>query len=162
ANPISIVIDPSGQFAYSVDQRTNSGEIRPFTINPTSGVLTVRSTNIVSTGATPVSMVISPSGRLAYVANQGSNSIIAYKMSTAGVLSVLSGFTSTTLNPNALTMDPSGQFFYTVDSDSQATNNKISAFTIGADNLLTPIAGSPFEEGTDTHPLAIATIGSIQ
>jgi DNA-binding beta-propeller fold protein YncE len=53
--------------------------------------------------------------------------------------------------PIAVAIDPSGQFLYAVNFNS----NDLSAYTVSAAGVLTPIAGSPYAVGTQPHSIAI-------
>ena len=53
--------------------------------------------------------------------------------------------------PIAVAIDPSGQFLYAVNFNS----NDVSAYTLSATGALTPVAGSPFAVGVQPHSIAI-------
>jgi hypothetical protein len=88
--PVSVVIDPSGKFAYVANNISNS--VSAYTINMASGALSPVSGSPFPTGSAPISVVVDPSGKFAYVANNNSNSVSAYTInSTTGALSPVSG-----------------------------------------------------------------------
>jgi 6-phosphogluconolactonase (cycloisomerase 2 family) len=53
--------------------------------------------------------------------------------------------------PIAVAIDPSGQFLYAVNYNS----NDVSAYTLSAIGALTPVPGSPFAVGVQPHSIAI-------
>jgi 6-phosphogluconolactonase len=53
--------------------------------------------------------------------------------------------------PISLAIDPTGQFLYAVNFNS----NDVSAYTVDASGTLTPVAGSPFAAGAQPHSIAI-------
>ena len=69
SNPISVTVDPSGQFAYVANYGSNN--VSQYTIS--SGVLTSNTAAAtVTAGPNPESVTVDPSGQFAYVANYGS------------------------------------------------------------------------------------------
>jgi RNA polymerase sigma factor (sigma-70 family) len=67
AGPISVTVDPTGQFAYVVN--FGSDNISAFTIDPRTGALTAVGVPVTS-GASPSSLAVEPTGRFAYVTNR--------------------------------------------------------------------------------------------
>jgi 6-phosphogluconolactonase len=98
--PVSIAFDPNFDFAYVVDQGSNT--ISQYAWGPGNGSLTPLSPTTISTGLTPVGMVIfagttgtttngvtNPTD-YAYVANNGAGTISMYTLTTStGLLNVL-------------------------------------------------------------------------
>lgn len=72
--PQSIVVHPSGKFAYTANG--NLGTVTAYSINQTTGDLTPGTA--VAAGAAPYSVAVSPSGKFAYATNSGSNNISVY------------------------------------------------------------------------------------
>lgn len=102
--------------------------------------------------------------------HEGRNAILAYRVSSDGVLSTVSGspfFTRGTgiANPNQvlgpndsdgqLQVSEDGKFLLAVNSGS----NSIAVFRIQTDGSLTPVAGSPFPSGGQT-PVSIGMNGN--
>ena len=67
-----------------------------------------------------------------------------------GALTVSSVTTAGSL-PIAVAIDPSGQFLYAVNYNS----NDVSAYTLSDTGALTPVPGSPFAVGVQPHSIAI-------
>jgi 6-phosphogluconolactonase len=53
--------------------------------------------------------------------------------------------------PISVAIDPSGQFVYAVNFNS----NDVSAYTVGTSGALIPVPGSPFATGAQPHAIAI-------
>jgi len=134
--PVSIVVDPSGQYAYVANRTTNN--VSTFSIDALSGELTQIDANPLTTiidntpaGTNPQSVIVDPSGRYVYVANIGSNSISQYLIGTNGILepmipaSVPAG-THPSTQPWAVTVDPSGKYVYVANWGT----SDVSAYTI--------------------------------
>ena len=90
--PLSVVVHPSGKFAYAVDTGSDGGPdiegVSMYAINAT-GALT--SLGIVeNTGYCPSSIAVDPSGKFAYVTNHCDNTISMYTIDlTTGALTLL-------------------------------------------------------------------------
>jgi 6-phosphogluconolactonase len=86
--PISVVVDPSGNFLYVAD--TNSNQLSGYRINPSTGGLTALTTPTDSTGTNPTFVAVHPGGNFLYVPNSGSDSISGFRLTTqSGVLTPL-------------------------------------------------------------------------
>src|SRR5260370_16670291 len=70
STPASVVVDPSGRFAYAASNAFSVGEtgnVFMYTINATTGALT--SIGTIAAGIDPASVAVDTSPRFAYVAN---------------------------------------------------------------------------------------------
>jgi trimeric autotransporter adhesin len=154
SGPFEGVIDPSGQFLYVVN--LNSNNLGAFSINTTTGGLTPIGAP-VAVGSLPVAAVLDRTGKFLYVANSGETGaagLNGFSVNPDGSLSPLSTPTfSTGLSPEVPTIDPSNKFLYVPNSG----DNNISAYSIGANGLLTAIAGSPFPVASASGPIQVAT-----
>jgi 6-phosphogluconolactonase (cycloisomerase 2 family) len=170
--PAELVIDPSGQFAYTIN--TNSTDISLFVIDSLSGALSADNcdTSTVNltcgTGGTPVSMAFGSSGQFAYVANQGTDTITVHsKNASSGSLSDINAVQSpvddssagSSLNPVELSLHPSGDFLYSVHN----TTSNVTIYTIDPlDGTLTAVTGSPVASGgTGAVDIAITPDGNF-
>ncbi len=99
-NPVSVVIHPSGDFAYIADFGGNS--VTLLTVNRGNGELTVppnpspipppTPANVFNTGTGPIAMAAAPAGGFLYVLNQGSSNITAFTVDpTTGSLGAVAG-----------------------------------------------------------------------
>jgi 6-phosphogluconolactonase (cycloisomerase 2 family) len=159
--PISIVVDPSGRFAYVANAA--SSDINAYSV-AANGVLTkincVAGGGVVcgatdptnfAAGDNPQAVTIDPSGRFAYVANAASNDATAYLINVAtGALikincvaggGVVCGATDPSnfaagTTPISFTIEATGRFAYVTHG---SLGNDISAFALGANGVLTKI-----------------------
>jgi YVTN family beta-propeller protein len=130
--PSSVVVDPSGKFAYVASGGGHNVEM--YTIDATTGSLTSMGT--IAAGTDPVSVAVDPSGKFAYVTNSGSNDVSMYTInSTTGSLTRI-GMIATGLSPTSIAIHPSGKFAYVTNSGS----NDVSMYSIGSTGTLTLIA----------------------
>jgi 6-phosphogluconolactonase (cycloisomerase 2 family) len=156
--PKSVTVDPSGKFAYVVNE---GGNVSAYTIDSASGALSQLGNSPFLAGSRPFSVAVDPSGKFAYVANSNSNNVSAYTIdSTTGALSQLSSspFPAGT-SPFSVAVDPSGKFAYVANGDS----NNVSAYTIdSASGALSQLSNSPFATGRFPVSVAIAVVNSTE
>jgi 6-phosphogluconolactonase len=146
---ISLAMHPSGQFLYVADANT---AVIGFTIDPTSGVLTLIGAFSTATG--PEAVRVDPTGRFAYVANAGSNNVSGFTIDrTTGALTPMPGspFPSGGA-PESVVVDPSGRFAYVANGNSGNVSGYIINQTTG---VLSPIAGSPFAAGNNPSDVTV-------
>jgi len=153
-NPHSVAISPSGQFLYVLDTFTSpqNGQIEVFSINPSTGVITLISGSPFPAGILPVSIGFTQNGRLAYVADLGSNQALGYSVNTnTGALTALAGspYPAGTF-PESVVIENLSRSVYVANQ-----SNDISGYHIKATGDLKAIPGSPFPSG-GTIPLSIA------
>jgi 6-phosphogluconolactonase len=84
-DPVSVAVDPSGNFAYVPNFASN--DVSMYTINSTSGALTL--IGMIAAGLSPTSIAIHPSGKFAYVTNSGSNDVSMYSIGSTGTLTLI-------------------------------------------------------------------------
>jgi 6-phosphogluconolactonase (cycloisomerase 2 family) len=126
--PSSVVVDPSGKFAYVANGNTpgSAGSVFMYTINATTGALT--SIGTIATGTNPVSVAVDPAGKFAYVTNSNSNDVSMYTINgTTGLLTPI-GMIAAGLSPTSIAIHPSGKFAYVTNSNS----NDVSMYSIDA------------------------------
>lgn len=73
AGTVAVAVDPGGRFAYVSNNgagATDPPTIRAYTIDSSTGALTLVTGNAVATGATPAAIGIEPSGRCLGVRDQ--------------------------------------------------------------------------------------------
>jgi 6-phosphogluconolactonase (cycloisomerase 2 family) len=146
---ISLAVHPSGQFLYVADANT---AVIGFTIDPTSGALTLIGAFSTATG--PEAVRVDPTGRFAYVANAGSNNVSGFTIDrTTGALTPMPGspFPSGGA-PESVVVDPSGRFAYVANGNSGNVSGYIINQTTG---VLSPIAGSPFAAGNNPSDVTV-------
>ena len=164
--PTWIMTDRSGKYAYVVNNAGNT--ISQYTIDQSSGLLTLIGTAGVPTGSGPLFATSDVNGHI-FVANSGDGTVSAFSIdttnsSTAGQLTqVGSDFTVTGANTvfNVLT-DPTGNFLYILDSP--VTAGQVFAFNlIGASttNVFGTQIGSAVATGSSPVGMAIDPTGAL-
>jgi YVTN family beta-propeller protein len=144
--PVAVAVDPSGRFAYVANNL--SGDVSAYAIDAATGALSSVGA-AVAAGLRPNSIAVDPSGRFAYVANfvgDFAGNVSAYTIDAAtGALSEVAGSPfAAGLDPQSVTVEPSGRFVYVANRQSA----DISAYAIdAATGALLEIAGSPFAGG---------------
>jgi len=138
--PSSLVVDPSGKFAYvAIGGTPIPFSVAMYTINATTGALT--SLGTISTGPTPVSVAVDPAGKFIYVVNEDENvgsaggvSMYAINATTGALAST--GTIAAGTAPVSIAVAPSGAFAYVTNSGS----NDVSMYAIDtASGVLTSL-----------------------
>lgn len=155
----STVMAGVGRFLYGANN--GDGTISAYTINSTTGALSVMGGSPYAAGTQPYELKVDPSGKYLYVVNENAGTVSAFSINTVnGLLTAVAGspFAVGTL-PESLTFDSSGTHLYVAN----VTSNNISAFSINATTgALTAITGSPFTvSGTNPQPQSIGTAGNF-
>ncbi len=153
----TIVIGPTGKYAYIVGGSANPLNILQYSI-ATDGGLVPLSTPAASGGGDPSSLVVAPSGKYAYTV--GAGEIRQYTVAADGALTAMSTPTAATATgtyPIKIVVDPSGKYAYVLNSDSisQYTIGRIGILgTPGTLTLMTPatIATGPLPTDITVHP----------
>jgi 6-phosphogluconolactonase len=151
--PRAVTAHPSGRFIYvlgaSLDG-SGTGSINAYTVNPTTGALTIVNDPLMIAGSIPFSVTVDPSGKFAYAVGGGTHPwVSAYTINaTTGALLEVAGspFASQEWGPQSVTVDGSGKFVYVANPGwNFAVEDSISAFAINATTgALSEVAGSPF------------------
>jgi len=149
-SPASMVLHPSGKFAYAANESGNN--ISVFSIDSNTGVLSELLPQIAA-GVTPVSLVLNSSGDLLFVANEASSSISVYSIdpSTGEPGEIQGSPFPTDPNPRSLALTPSGAFLYVVNTNLSA----IFAYNVGSSGTLQAVTGSPFTVAPGPQAVAI-------
>jgi len=120
--PVSVVVDPSGKFAYVANAVVAS--LSMYTISAKTGALT--SIGTIAAGTDPAILAVDPAGTFAYLANFGSNDVSMYTIDgTTGALTSIGTIAAGT-GPVSVAVDPAGKFAYVANSGS----NDVSMYTI--------------------------------
>jgi 6-phosphogluconolactonase (cycloisomerase 2 family) len=156
---VSLAVDSTGKFLYSVDDTGTSNSISEFSIDASSGALTpITQTECEETtnqGGSANAVAADPVAGFLFAA-EVLDSVCSYSIDSQGVLQQVPGspFSVGTLtSPVAIVADPFGKFIYIADRLSQ----NLSAFSItSGSGTLSLVPGSPFAPGSDLGPNVLA------
>ncbi|HEX8815684.1 MAG TPA: beta-propeller fold lactonase family protein [Terriglobales bacterium] len=140
-SPASLVLHPSGNFLYAVNQLGNN--ISLFNVNTQVGSITEVLPR-TPTEVGPVSIVMNATGTLLFCSNVFSTSISVYAVNgSTGALTQVSGSPFKTYSqPGQLVVTPSGKFLYTINS----TISSIVGFAVSSTGALQalPVTPAPY------------------
>lgn len=149
-SPVAVTVEPTGRFAYVADSLTS--DIHVCAIDPDTGSLTEVGTPAV-VESSPQKVTVDPTGRFLYSSN--SIGIYPYTIDSAtGALTAGIGVRAGTF-PFGLTVEPSGQFAYVPNSNS----DDISVFTISDSTGDLTTVGSPIATGDGPTSIAVDPSG---
>ncbi|HLI76642.1 MAG TPA: beta-propeller fold lactonase family protein [Acidobacteriaceae bacterium] len=140
--PFQIVVTPSGKFAYAVNNLSGPGDgnaVSQYSVNSTTGVLTLNTSFAVTAGDGPTSLAVDPSSKYAYVVNRLDGTVSMYTINqTTGQLAL----NATAANPSGtvragalpfrINFDRTGRLVYVTNEDSPE-----AVFTVNNDGTLT-------------------------
>ena len=155
---ISLAVTPDGEFLYAGSTGFDGqffGSITIFSINTSTGALTMVGSAPVSSGGPVYSMKVTPDGKFLAAALAQTSQIAVFAIQSDGTLQAV------TNSPFTLSSDPATGVDINCDSNllfaGSATEN-IYAFNISSDGQLTPVTGSPFATGlSSTQVVALST-----
>jgi 6-phosphogluconolactonase (cycloisomerase 2 family) len=153
--PVSIAVDPAGEFAYVTNQNGGStGTVTVYSINASHGGLTfVKTEGLIETELS--SVVVDPSGQFIYVLSDQLDQVFSFLITDDGTFGSGSS-TATGLDPSFLAIDPSGKFAYVANSGSDT----ISMYSIDTSTGALTGQGS-VEAGNSPSAIAIAPSGQF-
>ncbi len=152
SEPLSVVVDPSGRYAYVVN--LGDGTVAQYKIG-SNGTLIPMNPASVAAGKWPEYVTVDPSGRYVYVTDAGYTTISQFTIGIGGGLSPMSPATAPAVNgPAGIAVDPSGKYVYAANEG----DSTISQYTIGPDGSLT--AMSPWWVRPTTQNGAILVDGT--
>lgn len=139
-----MAFDSVHRFLFVSNQNANT--VSAFALNTGTGQLSAVSGSPFATGARPTGIAVDPAGKFVFVANQAADSISVFSIAANGSLSPVAGSPFTAGNPYGLAVNAAGTVLFANNfPDSSISDlNTVSAFQIGANGALVPIAGSPF------------------
>ena len=149
SDPVAVAVPSTGNFLYVADQLNSAVDIFTF---DSAGKLTLQGFPLpLTSGTAPSAIAINPAGTMLYVSNAQTNNVSGFLIAkgapnTPGDLIPITGspFPTGGFKPVSATVDPSGQFLYVVDQDS----NQISGFRIAATTgRLSATLNSPYNTG---------------
>lgn len=134
SNPVKLSLHPSGDSLYAVHDTTS--DITVYSIDTLNGNLSpVTGSPVASGGSGAIDIAITPDGNFAYVANSTSGDIGLFTVDGSGLLvpNTTSALLTTGLTPQALAVDPTGQWLYMI---SKQAPGSVSLFQIQSDGTL--------------------------
>jgi YVTN family beta-propeller protein len=155
--PQSIIIDPSRRFAYVAN---STDTLSAYSINSSTGALTLLSGSPFATGDNPSSVTVDPTGRFLYNTNINTDDVSVFTIDTGtGALTAV-GAVAAEDAPNSIVADPSGRFVYVANVGTSAYN--ISAYSIDPQTgALAEIPGSPFPAGSAPFSITVDPLGEF-
>ncbi|HEY1406665.1 MAG TPA: beta-propeller fold lactonase family protein, partial [Spirochaetota bacterium] len=155
--PNVLSVDPSGKFLYLVNNGDSS--ISVFALDATGALTQPSPINVpFAAGASPMCVICDPTGTNLYVTSGvavADSCVSTYGVNTSTGEITLKGSVPTDMQPQWITLDPTGKFVYTANYDG----NDVSAFTIDSNGMLqNNIAGSPFGAGMNPHTVSIVML----
>jgi DNA-binding beta-propeller fold protein YncE len=159
-SPVAVIVDPTGRFAYVVNQTGNN--VSAYRINSSTGALRAVAGSPFETGNNPFSVAVDPSGRFAYVVNDNDDTVSAYTVnSSTGALRAIHGSPFRVGNyPDSVSVDPSGRFAYVANNGASVSRASVSAFTINnTTGKLSKVSGSPFAAEIQAQAVAVDPSG---
>jgi 6-phosphogluconolactonase (cycloisomerase 2 family) len=152
--PTSVVLQPSGNFAYIANSAGNN--VTLLSVNKGNGELTIPATNnpipslnppnIFNTGTGPIAIAPSAAHPFLFVANLGSGDISAFTVDPkTGNLGGVTGSPfaiGASFHPTSIAISPKGNFLYVVDPALA----QIAAFSVASNGALTAV-GAPVPVG---------------
>jgi uncharacterized protein (TIGR03437 family) len=162
-SPTSVAIHPSGKFVYVTNGGVASANVGPslasFSINASTGALTLLSTLPLTPGSSPNGAAVDASGKFLFFASGGSGTVSVFSIdSSTGALTAVPGSPfAAGQNPAVVTVHPNGKFAYV----AAAGAGQIAAFNIGSDGALTPVEGSPFAARNNLFWMAMDRAGKF-
>ena len=137
SHPYGIAVDPSNKFLFSANYGNASTGVAAFTINSSTGALTLVGT--YATAGQPACLVVSPNGKFVYVTNYGSNTLSSFSVNTStGALTPLATIPAGNA-PNRILFDPSGKYLIV---DNLGDNN-LETWSLNFDGSVTYVMTTP-------------------
>jgi 6-phosphogluconolactonase (cycloisomerase 2 family) len=127
--PTSAAVNPAGNFLYVTSN--NDSDVAAYSINATTGALTLVSGSPFSVASDAASLTIAPSGKFAYIAGGDGTSVVSafnINAATGALTPVTSSPFAAGINPSSVTVDPTGTLLYVTNQGS----NDVWAYAINA------------------------------
>jgi 6-phosphogluconolactonase (cycloisomerase 2 family) len=142
-----IIVSPDNRFVFASNEGSNNVSV--FAIDKTTGALSLVAGSPFSTGGNGcdgIGLAATPDMSFLFAANSCSANISVFKISSDGSLQLLGAPSSLGANPIDVRVTSNGKFL--MASLFSLSGGLIAVLNIGNDGSLTPIAGSPFSDGS--------------
>lgn len=150
SQPIGVTATASTGFLYVADQGLAS--VYGFSLNDSTGVLTALANNNFAAGTQPSAIISDNSGHTVYVADSGANDLLSYTVQASGALQPLGNPVGSDHLPNGMAFDPSGQFLFVTNFNS----NTVRTYTRDASTGALTQPNGDLSYGTGTGPDCVA------
>jgi 6-phosphogluconolactonase (cycloisomerase 2 family) len=177
--PYSVVVDPTGSFAYVANYGTSGRSVAQYTIDKTTGLLTANGPNI-ATGQGPNGLAIFPSAASPFLYSVNINehtapysrAISEFVYSSTGVLSNNSVAPFVAVTPPAgSTVAPypaamaivngaGGAYAYVSDFTVAGQPSYITEYSVGANGVLAPLSTPSIASGLQPNSIVVSPNGS--
>jgi len=148
----AIAVTPNDLFLYAAD--IASSNVRAFSINATTGALTLVNNSQVSTGVNPFSLAIDPAGKFLFVGNEGDpfgdpttpGSVQVFAINADGTLTAVAGSPFAVGGgdafPTWLAVSPDGKFLFVSSFDDKVYVSNIAGNGALSDNNSATLPGA--------------------
>jgi 6-phosphogluconolactonase len=139
-NARNLTTHPSGKFLYTIN--TGADTIGGYTINQSTGALTIIANTSVDFNSQPNNLAIDPTGRFLYTTNTNLDDISQFSINqSTGALTSITSDIAAGDNPIGIVVDPSGRFVYACNSnDGTISQYSINQSTGALTSITTAIA----------------------
>jgi len=152
-NPIGIVVDASGKFAYVANWISN--DVSAYTITAGTGALVGASSTVqLEVGCSPQELATDPGSKFLFVSCAPLSKIAEFAIdSTTGKLTAMPSFSTGSFTaPRGIAVDASGQFVYSTWN----MQDRAGSAAVGTNGAMTAVTGTP---ATGRGPLGVALAG---
>lgn len=154
-NPIAMVMTPSGNFVYVLNQGTNS--ITEYSVDLLNNTLVLLPSTLILPPAFPAAqLAVSPDSRFLYASSPTTGQIGVTAIGSDGTLSGGAAFTVGS-SPTFMLVDPQARFLYVTNPPT----NSVRVFSLNNGALSTEVSGSPFPTGVNPSAMAINSSGNF-
>jgi 6-phosphogluconolactonase len=150
SQPIGVTVTASTGYLYVADQGLNI--VYGFSLNDSTGVLTALTNNSFPAGSQPSAITSDLNGQHVYVTDQANGQaagqLLSYTVQASGALQALGNPVATDQLPSNMTFDPSGQYMFVTNFNSNTVRTYTRDATTG--ELTQP--NGDLSYGTGTGP----------
>jgi 6-phosphogluconolactonase (cycloisomerase 2 family) len=139
------------------------GSVLQLLFNGTTGTITLGEQTPQVPLTAPSGLVLSPSKKFLYVANSGNDSISTFNVAPDGSLTQSGSSMPAGNGPNAVTIDPTGNYLLVTNSYGTASDRgDISVYQIDVTTgVLSEVAGSPFPANANPTDIVFTHSGQF-
>ena len=153
-------MDPAGNYLYEVGAGYDA--ILTYSINSTSGMLTLLKSSPMFEQDGAYTISISPNGQFAYTIERN-NYLVSYAISNGGLTQV--GKVYSGIYGEQIGVDPSSSFVYVPQACSNCPGgvyNVVNELSIGSTGALTPLSASTVPAGVTPWGITMTSVTTSQ